>query len=131
MGNFTDAIRLPSAKFEHVGTVIEGTVVEMNPEATIPTFDNKGKIVPGVNEKNEDGTDKLQVDVTLELADGTQTVLHTAGGVYWAIGRALATVKADDLAVGDHLSVEYTGDAEPTAKGRNGAKQYTAKIEQA
>jgi hypothetical protein len=67
------------------------------------------------------------VDVTLETEHG-RLVLHTNGGVFYAIGRALASIDATDLDIGDALTIEYTGDAEPTAKGRNGAKLYMAAV---
>ena len=125
MGRFDNAIRLPSAKFPEIGTVVSGVVVELG-ESTVPDFDAKGR--PSGVKYEEDGTTPLtQVDVTLE-ADGVKTVLHTDGGVFWAIGRALAEIGAEDLEVGDTLTIEYTADGEPTAKGRNAPKQYTATI---
>lgn len=126
MGRFTDAIRLPSAKFPEIGTVVEGKVVELG-ESTVPDFDDKGR--PSGVKFEEDGTTPLkQVDVTLEAVGGSKTVLHTDGAIFWAIGRGLAEIGAEDLEVGDTLTVTYTGDGEATAKGRNAPKQYTAVI---
>lgn len=124
---FADAIRLPSVTFPNKGDSVTGTVIEIG-EGTIPTFDDRGRIVQGVVEKNEDGTDRLQVEVTLDTAENGRRVLHTDGAIFYAIGRGLAEIGADDLNVGDILTVEYTGDGEPTAKGRNAPKQYKATI---
>lgn len=122
---FADAIRLPSAKFPEIGTVVEGVVVELG-ESTVPDFDDRGR--PSGVKYAEDGTTPLtQVDVTLEQ-DGRKVVLHTDGAIFYAIGRALAEIGSDDLEPGDTLTVTYTGDGEPTAKGRNAPKQYSAVI---
>ena len=126
MGRFTDAIRLPSAKFPEIGDAVSGAVLELS-ESTVPDFDDKGR--PSGVKYDEDGTTPLsQVDVTLDQGDGKKIVLHTDGAVFWAIGRALAEIGAEDLEVGDTLTVTYTGDGEATAKGRNAPKQYTAVI---
>lgn len=125
MGHFTDAIRLPSAKFPTVGTVVEGVVAEIG-TSTVPDFDDRGR--PNGVKYEEDGTTpKTQVDVTLDR-DGSKIVLHTDGAIYYSIGRALAEIGSDDLEVGDTLAVTYTGDGEASAKGRNAPKQYSATI---
>lgn len=126
MGRFTDAIRLPSAKFAEIGTVVEGKVVELG-ESNVPDFDDKGR--PSGVKYQEDGTTPLtQVDVTLDQGDGKKIVLHTDGAIFWAIGRALAEIGAEDLELDDTLTITYTGDGEATAKNRNAPKQYTAVI---
>ncbi len=124
MGMFDDAKRLPSAKFPTIGTEITGTIRKLETTSQ-PEFDAKGR--PSGIKFDDDGHEVTQVDVTLDTADGI-LVMHTGGGIFWAIGRALAADELEDLEVGDILTVVYTGDAEPTAKGRNGAKQYTAEI---
>lgn len=125
MGHFTDAIRLPSVKFPTIGTAVTGTVVEIG-TSTVPDFDDRGR--PSGIKFDDDGKPLEQVDVTLDV-EGVKTVLHTDGAIFWAIGRALAEVPgAEDLEVGDVLTVTYTGDGEPTAKNRNAPKQYTASI---
>lgn len=126
MGNFDDAIRLPSAKFPDIGTAVSGTVVEIG-KGTVPTFDDKGRVNGTV--KLEDGSDKEQVEVTLDTSDG-KLVLHTDGAIFYAIGRALAEIGAEDLNVGATLTITYTGDGTATAKGRNAPKQYAAVISQ-
>jgi len=125
MGHFTDAIRLPSAKFPTIGTVVEGVVSEIG-TSLVPDFDDKGR--PNGVKHDDDGNPREQVDVTLDQADGTKIVLHTDGAIFYAIGRALAVIGADDLDVGDTLAVTYTSDGEPTAKNRNAPKQYSAVV---
>jgi hypothetical protein len=108
-----------------VGTEVKGTVTEIG-TSSVPDFDDRGR--PAGVKFEEDGvTPKSQVDVTLD-DNGQQIVLHTDGAIFYAIGRALAVIGAEDLDVGDHLTVTYTGDGEATAKGRNAPKQYTAVI---
>lgn len=126
MGHFTDAIRLPSAKFPEIGTVVTGTVVEIG-TSTVPDFDDRGR-PNGVKVDEQTGEPRMQVDVTLDH-EGAKSVLHTDGAIFYAIGRALAEIGSEDLEPGDVLTVTYTGDGEPTAKGRNAPKQYSASIQ--
>lgn len=126
MGAFTEAIRLPSAKFPTIGTVVTGTVEEIT-QAPVPEFGKDGKVTG--DKIGEDGKPVMQVDVV--LVDGLEkAVLHTGGSIFYAIGRALANIGADDLELGDTLTVEYTADGEAT-KGRNAPKQYTATVTKA
>ena len=124
MGKFTNAIRLPSAKFPTVDTSYSGVVLDLV-DVDVPAF-NKLGFIEGVV-MDDDGNVLQQVDVTLETTAG-KYILHTGGAIYYAIGRALAEVGSDDLVVGDTLTVMYTGDGTPTAKGRNAPKQYDAVI---
>ena len=125
MGHFTEAIRLPSAKFPEIGTTVQGVVVEIG-TSTVPDFDDRGR-PNGVKFEDDGTTPKTQVDVTLDR-DGVKVVLHTDGAIFYSIGRALAEIGAEDLGLGDTLAVTYTGDGEPTAKGRNAPKQYSATV---
>jgi len=127
MGKFTDAIRLPSAKFPTIDTSYSGVVIELK-DVDVPAFNTKGQI-DGVA-VDADGEVLQQVDVTLDTSAG-KVILHTGGAIYYAIGRALAEVGSDDLVEGDTLTVMYTGDGTPTAKGRNAPKQYDAVITKA
>lgn len=128
MGRFDDAIRLPSAKFPELGDTVAGKVIKID-ESAIPVFDEKtGRIVPDKSKTDEQGNILQQVDVTLLQDDGKKVTLHTDGGIFYAIGLALANADLEDLEVGDTLSVTFESVAEPTAKGRNGAKQYAATI---
>jgi hypothetical protein len=123
-GHFADAIRLPSAKFPTIGDHVAGVVSEVT-TGPVPDFDDKGKI-KGFK-FGEDGVALEQVEVTLDTDNG-RVMLHTDGAIFYAIGRALAEIGAEDLDVGDSLTVTYTGDGEPSAKNRNAPKQYKAEI---
>lgn len=125
MGHFESAKRIPSVKFPAIGDSVTGVVVEIG-TSTVPDFDEKGR-PSGVKFEEDGTTPKTQVDVTLDR-DGKLVQLHTDGGVFFAIGRALAESGIDDLEVGCELTVTYTGDGEPTAEGRNAPKQYSAVI---
>ena len=125
MGMFTDAVRLPSIKFPVVGATMTGTVAKLD-LSPVPTFDKSGR--PSGVKLDDDGNEVMQVDVTVDSAEGGRLVLHTNGGVFYAIGRESASIGATDLEVGDKLTIDYAGDAKPTAPGRNGAKQYTATV---
>ena len=127
MGKFTNAIRLPSAKFPTIDTSYSGVVIALE-DVDVPAFNTKGQI-DGVA-VDADGEVLQQVDVTLDTVAG-KVILHTGGAIYYAIGRALAEVGSDDLVEGDTLTVMYTGDGTPTAKGRNAPKQYDAVITKA
>lgn len=127
MGNFTEAIRLPSAKFPTIGANVSGVVTEIG-HSPVPEFDDKGRVA-GTKFDN-DGAVMMQVDVALNTETGLLT-LHTDGAIFYAIGRGLAQIGAEDLEVGDVLSVTYTGDGEASAKGRNAPKQYAAEISKA
>lgn len=117
MGKFSNAF--PSAKFPTKGTKVTGKVSQIS-ESPVPEFNNAGRIVSNTG-------NVMQVDVV--LVNGIDTVvLHTAGAIYFAIGAALRKIGADDLEVGDTLTVEYTGDGEPTAEGYNPPKEYTATV---
>ncbi len=120
--SFTPTV--PSAKFPTVGTTVAGTVLGIE-ESDVPAFNAKGRI-EGV-QRDEEGNVVTQLDVTLATPTG-KVVVHTGGAIFHAINRALGELGVDGLDVGDTLSVEYTGDGEPTAKGRNAPKQYAATI---
>lgn len=122
MGNFTEAIRLPSARFPEIGAHVSGVVTEIG-HSPVPEFNDQGRVAG--TKFDDDGEVLMQVDVALNTDDGLVT-LHTNGAIFFAIGRALAEIGAEDLEVGDVLSVEYTGDGVPSAKGRNAPKQYKA-----
>ena len=127
MGKFTNAIRLPSAKFPTVDTSYSGVVIALE-EVGVPAFNANGQIY-GVA-VDADGKVLQQVDVTLDTSAG-KVILHTGGAIYYAIGRALAEIGSDDLVEGDTLTVMYTGDGTPTSKDRNAPKQYDAVITKA
>lgn len=124
MGKFTDNVRLTSAKFPEIGTLVSGVVTEIDEDATVPHFDAKGNITG--NEVDADGHDLTQIDVTIETPEGKR-VIHTGTSISYAIGRALIEIGSDDLEVGDSLQVSYVADG-PKKAGRNAPKQYSATV---
>lgn len=124
MSKFSDrAAILPSAKFPVIGAKVAGKVFSLatNP---VPEFDESGRMV-GIRQLATGG-DMTQLDITLETEAG-KLVLHTKGGVFSAIERALTKAKLDDLLTGHTLTVEYTSDGETSTLG-NSPKVYTATV---
>jgi hypothetical protein len=123
MSKFSDrATLLPSAKFPAIGSSVEGRVLSLatNP---VPEFE-KGRMV-GTRELATGGK-MTQLDVTLQTEDG-KVVLHTKGGIFNAIDKALADAGLDDLLTGYTLKVEYAEDGEPGPEG-NARKIYRATV---
>jgi hypothetical protein len=81
------------------------------------------------------GNPMMQVVITLltdlrddDDDDGLRSV-YAKGQMLNAIRTAVVKAGAKGIADGGQLVVRYTGDAAPTQKGFNGAKQYIAKYE--
>lgn len=124
MSKFSDrATIVSSAKFAAIGAVVEGRVLSLatNP---VPEFDAKGRMI-GTRELATGGK-MTQLDVTLQTEDG-KVVLHTKGGIFAAIDKALDDAGLDDLLTGYTLSIEYVGDGEPGPEG-NARKLYQATV---
>ena len=103
MGKFTNAIRLPSAKFPTVDISYSGVVLDLV-DVDVPAFNINGQIDGVVT--NEDGEVLQQVDVTLETATG-KVILHTGGAIYY-FNPATATSKwiwsrPQMLTIGRHI----------------------------
>lgn len=125
MSKFSDrASILPSAKFPSIGSKVTGKVLSLatNP---VPEFDEITGRMVGIRQLATGG-DMTQLDVTLDTDEG-KLVLHTKGGVFSAIERALNKAKLDDLLTGYTLTVEYTGDGEPSTQG-NSPKVYAVTV---
>lgn len=121
-----------SAKFETVGTVVEGTIV------TQPTLRQQTDIKTGALKTWDNGDPvqqlvvQLQTDARDDAEDDGVRNLYVSGGfkrasLQKAVADAVKTAKAPGLAVGGHLAVKFTGEEPPTAKGMNPAKLYQAK----
>lgn len=124
MSKFSDrATILPSAKFPTIGTIVTGRVLSL---ATNPVPEFEGGRMVGTRELATGGK-MTQLDVTLQTENG-KVVLHTKGGIFNAIDKALDDASLDDLLTGYTLSVEYTGDGEEGPEG-NARKIYTATVE--
>lgn len=83
----------------------------------------------------DDGNPKMQLVITLlteeredDEDDGLRKV-YVKGQMQKAIGDAVRKAKAPGIRDGGRLLVRYLGDAEPTRRGYNGAKQFFAKYE--
>lgn len=107
MGRFTETSRTVPARFTSIGTKIAGTVLSIT-DAPVPDFVD-GRVVGPKFDVN--GTVVEQTDVLLDVS-GVKTLVHTGGGIAFAIASALQENGADDLYVGDNLSIEYTADEE-------------------
>ena len=117
-----------SAKFEKVNDRVWGIIMDSQLRQQIDL--DTGKPATW-----DDGNPKMQLVVTLltELHDdddddGLRKV-YVKGQMQKAVGDAVRKVGAKGLRDGGKLFVQYTGDAEPTKRGFNGAKQYFAKYE--
>lgn len=121
MGRFSETSRTRQARFPQIGASVSGTVVDIT-DSAIPEFVD-GRIVGPKFDVN--GTMVTQTDVTVENDKG-KSVIHTRGGVAVAIALALEKLGADDLAVGDQLSVTYESDDE--TDGDFAEKVYSAVV---
>jgi len=110
-----------------VGDKYSGTVVETR-MVPVPDFDEQGR--PSGLQFDDAGAVILRPDVVLDTGHGI-VVVHTGGGLFFALGAALAELNASDLVAGDKLTIEYTGDGEAAQEGYNPPKLYSVKITKA
>jgi len=125
MSNFAAA--MPAARFKTVGDKYSGTVVETR-MVPVPDFDEQGR--PSGLQFDDAGAVILRPDVVIDTGHGI-VVIHTGGGLFFALGAALAEMNASDLVAGDKLTIEYTGDGEAAQEGYNPPKLYSVKITKA
>lgn len=119
---------IPAAKFPTIGTAISGRIVR-EPEAREQTDFTTGAVL-----RWDNGEAKMQIVVHLatdqrdpqDLSDDGTRALYIKGQMLNAVRGAVRAAGAPGLAVGGTLTITYAGDAEPTKRGFNGAKQYTA-----
>lgn len=105
MGRFDNIERVRYARFRKPGDTVAGVVTSIE-EVTLPDIVDGRIVGPRFN---VDGTVLTQTDIRLDV-DGEITVLHARTMVGLAIQEALVKAKADDLYVGDHLSITYVTD---------------------
>lgn len=108
----------PSAKFETIGDTVTGRIITS--ESRQQTDMDTGELLFW-----NDGRPRMQVLITLEQPDGDDVRLYVKGNMQNAIKKALRDSDAK-LLPGGTLTVTYTGDGEPTKRGWNAPKQYTA-----
>jgi hypothetical protein len=117
-----------SAKFDTIGTTIAGQLTR-EPEAREQTDFTTGAVL-----RWDNGDARMQIVVDLatnqrdlsDSSDDGERRLYIRGQMLNAVRAAVRAAGAPGLATGGMLRVEYTGDAEPTKRGFNGAKQYKA-----
>jgi hypothetical protein len=116
----------PSFKFEAHGDKAEGWIVKMVRKQQTH-FDTGAPLF------FQSGEPRMQVVVTLTPDtedDSDAQNLYVRGQMRNAILAACQKAGQKSPRIGDYLIVEYMGDAKPTRKGVQGAKQYTAEISQ-
>lgn len=117
-----------AAKFPTVGTAVSGRIAR-EPEAREQTDFTTGAVL-----RWDNGEPKMQIVVHVatderdsqDLSDDGTRALYVKGQMLNAVRSAVRGAGAPGLAVGGALTVTYIGDAEPTKRGFNGAKQYSA-----
>lgn len=122
MGRFNRTTRLRTARFPQPGATYTGVVTEIV-DTPVPEFID-GRIVGPKFDVN--GTVEMQADVTIQDEAGDETVIHTGTGISIAIAAALKSIDADDLHVGDTLTVTYNADED--ADEGIPTKVYGAKV---
>jgi hypothetical protein len=79
-----------------------------------------------------DGDPQTNWIFEVETDDGVFSVWAPKGkGISRAIGKAMQEADVTSFSVGDRLAVTFTGVAEPSRPGFNGAKLYTAQYKAA
>lgn len=121
MGHFDNIERKRYARFRAPGDTFEGKVVSID-EVTLPDI-QEGRIVGP--RFDVDGNVLTQTDIKLDI-DGDIVIVHARTMVGLAIQEALALIGADDLHVGDHLSLTYVTDED--ANEAIPAKLYDAVV---
>lgn len=106
MGRFSQTKRVRTARFPTPGKFVAG-IVESIDNAPVPDFVD-GRIAGP--KFGADGLVVTQLDVTVITSEDEVTVLHTGTGIAIAIAQELEKIGADDLEVGDLLTVTYVGD---------------------
>jgi hypothetical protein len=140
MSNDNDGIALgdmergPSAKFPELKTSYTGTVID--PLKRVPQTDfDSGEVL-----RWNDGSERMQTIIGLQLDDGTTTTLYARGGKFdahegtgtsmeGAIVAAVRRAGADRIRKGGRLTVTHTGLSKPAKKGLNPAKLFEATYE--
>lgn len=122
-----------SAKFPEIGTVVKGKI--MSAEKSQQTD------MDGAPKVWDNGDPMWQLVVTLETDeresgdsdDDGMRKLYLKGSKpttsFGAVRAAILAAGEREMKVGGRLAVRYTGDGEPSKRGFNAPKEYTAKYE--
>lgn len=112
--------KYPTAKFEMIGTIHSGRVVE-EPEDRHARKYNSTDL-----DYWPDGSPVIQTRIVLEPTNGGERfAIYAKGRMAQAIRQALAQAQAGDIEIGGVLSVKYDR-AEPSKGGGQPAKCYVA-----
>jgi len=118
---------IPSAKFDKPGTVVSGKITRT------PDVQQQRDFDTGKPKFWDDGTPQKQIVVQLQTSlrdpqipddDGVR-VLYIRGNMLTAVRQAVRAAGAQ-LETGGTLSITYTGDGEPSKRGFNPPKLYSA-----
>ena len=119
--------RSPAVKFPEIGASVDGVILSMTRgiqrdlDGTVKTWD--------------DGSPRIQAILTLQTklaedeTDDGERRLFVKGMMVAAMREAMKAAKVKGPRPGGHLVVTFTGEAKPTAKGRNPAKLFTVTYE--
>jgi hypothetical protein len=115
--------KYPSAKFDTVGKVYQGTVA-------VPPEDRQARKF-GTTELDTwpDGSPVMQTRIVLDLGNMELVALYAKGDLAKAITSALIAAKAADIEVGGHLAVKYTGTDPESKNPAMPKKLYEAKYQ--
>ncbi|MUL39605.1 hypothetical protein FZ103_00150 [Streptomonospora sp. PA3] len=119
---------IPAAKFEQIGRVLTGAIA-VPPEVQQQKDFNSGEPLFW-----DDGSPRQQIKLVLDTAernpedpdDDGQRALYVKSGMLKAVRAAVKASRSKGLEVGGTLTITYTGDGEPSRKGLNPPKQYSA-----
>ena len=120
----------PGAKFPSVGTVVKGEILETG-------VSQQRDYGTGELKFWSDGNPMMQAVLTIQTAerdpeitddDGQRRLFISSRKMRDAVRDAVKTAGAKTLEVGGTITVQYTGDGEPTGNG-NPPKLYRAKYE--
>lgn len=125
-----DLERGPSAKFPELGSRYHG-IVQWSRRVPQTDFDT-GEILTW-----NDGSQRMQTLIGLDLGSGDSTTLYARGGKFIAeegqgesmevaIVRAVRAAGDDRIRKGARLTVTHSGLSKPAKKGMNAAKLFTA-----
>jgi hypothetical protein len=121
---------VPWAKFDDYGDQVTGTITEEPRVRQSRDYDsNEPAFWP-------DGGPVTELVITLQTTerdpaveddDGKRLFVVNSQAKKGALREAVRQAQAKGLAAGGRLQVTYTHDAEPTKRGKRGAKQYQAR----